>query len=106
MVPEEKVYKLQTEVAVINSKLDDISSSLKNLTEWTARHEAEHQRLLDDHDHIRAELRSDNATITTRVFQLEREYTAFSSRQNVINAILGFLAGTAVTVVVTFLFGG
>jgi predicted nucleic acid-binding Zn-ribbon protein len=106
MASEEKVYKLQTEVAVINSKLDDISQSLKSLTEWTARHEAEHAKLSDDHESIRVELRRDASVIGSRVNSLEREYVAFASRQNIINAMLGFLAGTAVTVVATILFGG
>lgn len=102
---EEKVYKLQTEVAVINSKLDEIMKSQQRMVEWTARHEAEHKRMLDEHDDIRGELRSNNAATSKRIGVLEREYTAFSSRQNVINAILGFLAGTAVTIIGTMVFG-
>ena len=99
------MYELEREVAVINSKLDDIGTSLNNLTEWTLRHEVLHDRVMQEHEDIRREIRNNHTEYRNRVGKLEREHTAFSSRQNVINAILGFLAGTAVTIVATLLQG-
>ena len=101
----EKIFQLEKEVAVINSKLDDIGKNLKTLTEWTLRHEHLHERMATEHEEIRSEIRSNHTEYRDRVGKLEREHTAFSSRQNVINAILGFLAGTAATIVATLLFG-
>lgn len=102
----DRVFTLEKEVAVINSKLDEIHAEFKGLREWMVRHEAEHNRIRDEREQIRQELRHQDSSYSQRVGKLEREHTAFSARQNVINAIIGFIAGAAASAVVSIILTG
>jgi septal ring factor EnvC (AmiA/AmiB activator) len=102
----ERVFTLEKEVAVINSKLDEIQSEFKKLNAWMIRHESEHEKIREDRDEIRRELRHHEDSASLVFSRLERDQAAFMSRQNVINAILGFLAGAAASTLVTMIVTG
>lgn len=106
MTGSERVHTLETEVAVINSKLDEIQNEFKQLTSWMHRHEKEHEKIREEREEIRDEIRANRAVLAEKIYALERDNAAYFGRQNLINTILATLGGAAVSALITFWVAG
>lgn len=110
MVSETRITDLERKWAVMDQKLDQVITLLKDhirsQDEKWLRHEDEHRRMHSEHEVIRKEMRADRSHLITEVNSVDRKLIGFASRQTLLNAIIGTVASLAGGAIISLLVSG